>query len=259
MTPVAIAQAAEILAGARRGGAQPEALPASCRPVTLDDAHAIQGAIVRLLGETVAGWKTGVAPDGAVMRGALVASRVFASGWHISPTLVPLLGVEAEIAFRFDRDLPRRDAAYAYEEVAEAVTALPAIEVVDSRFRRYPDAPLLDRTADFMSNGAFVAGAPQPRWREFDLAALEATLTIDGEQRVRRTGGHTTRDPLLPCVALVNDLRGTTGIRAGAIVTTGTFTGLNFANAGQTVEASFTGFGSVVVRFAGEDGADAVK
>ena len=54
-------------------------------------------------------------------------------------------------------------------------------------------------------------------------------------------------DPLLPAVALVNELPG--GAKAGQIVTTGTYTGLNFAKPGQTAVATFAGFGTVEVSF----------
>ena len=55
---------------------------------------------------------------------------------------------------------------------------------------------------------------------------------------------------MLPAVALVNDLRGGSGTRAGQIVTTGTYTGLQYAKPGQTVAVTFKDFGSVEVRFA---------
>jgi 2-keto-4-pentenoate hydratase len=73
------------------------------------------------------------------------------------------------------------------------------------------------------------------------------TLTIGGAEIVRRNGGHATGDPLLPAVALVNDLPG--GAKAGQVVTTGTYTGIAFAKPGQTVVASFAGFGPVEVTF----------
>ena len=121
--------------------------------------------------------------------------------------------------------------------------------MVDSRFRSYPDTPLLDRLADCMSNGAFVPGALQPRWREVELAKLRVTLTIDGEVIVERDGGHPTVDPLLPAIALVNELRSRGGVEAGHVMTTGTYTGLNFAKPGQTVVAAFEGFSAAQVVF----------
>lgn len=245
-----IAQAVALLAHARQTGELLEALPASCRPRDVPEAHAIQDALVAALGERVAGWKVGARQDGKVVRGAIVASRVIASGGSIASSQVPLRGVEAEIAFRFERDLPARERAYDYEEVASAVVALPAIEIVDSRYRDYQHAPFLERVADFVSNGAFVHGAPQSHWREFDLANLDARLEFDGALVVRRTGGHPAGDPLLPAVDLVNDLRLENGVRAGTLMTTGTFTGFNIAKPGQHAKAVFEGFGSAEVTFA---------
>ncbi len=181
------------------------------------------------------------------VRGVILRSRVIPSGGSIAASRVPLAGVEAEIAFRFDRAVEPRERAYDYAEVAAAVTAFPAIEIVDSRFRDYRGAPLIERIADCVSNGAFVEGAPQARWREFDLSTLEARLEIAGQVIVRRTGGHPAGDPLLPAIALVNDLRRSSGVCAGQVMTTGTYTGLNFARPGQRVNVVFEGFGSADV------------
>jgi 2-keto-4-pentenoate hydratase len=249
MTPDAIDQAAGLLADARRNGQRLEALTESCRPATLDDAHAIQEATALRLGEAIAGWKVGATPEGGVARGALLRSWTYASSARLSAAIAPLLGIEAEIAFRLDRDLPARAREYDYSEVAAAVTALPAIEIVDSRFRGYPNAPLLDRIADFMSNGAFIHGMAQPRWRDFDLETIGVELVVDGQALVRRCGGHASKDPLLPVVALVNDRRRSSGIGAGQIVTTGTYTGLHYAKPGQRVAVTFKDFGSVEVQF----------
>jgi 2-keto-4-pentenoate hydratase len=246
----AINEAARLLIEARRTGNLLAALPPACRPETIDDAHAIQAATIAGLGETVAGWKIGWPVKERVVRGAILQSRVFRSGQSVPASLVPLLCVEVEVAFRFDRDLPPRDPPYTYAEVAEAVTALVGIEIVDSRYKSYRDAPLIERIADCVSNGGFVMGTLQPRWREFDLATLNASLVIDGKVIVRSIGGHVAVDPLLPAVALVNDLQESGGVRAGQVMTTGTYTGLNYAKPGQTVSGIFEGFGSAEVRFA---------
>lgn len=245
----AIDDAVRVLVDARRTGHLLEALPPASRPANVDEAHAIQDATVVELGDAVAGWKVLPPIEGRIARGILLRSRVFASPATLSAAQMPLLGVEAEIAFRFDRDLPPRAAAYEYAEVAEAVTAMAAIEIVDSRFSDYRGAELLDRLADCASNGAFVAGTLQPRWRQFDLVNAKVELSIDGRVIVRQAGGHAAADPLLPAVALVNALRQEAGVRKGQVMTTGTYTGLHFARPGQTVTALFKGFGSAQVQF----------
>jgi 2-keto-4-pentenoate hydratase len=247
MTPLAIQQAASLLIEARRTGVLLDSLPASCRPSDVDDAHAIQDATLNALNETAAGWKVATPLDGKTVHGVIMQSRVIPTGGTIRASEVPLLGVEAEVAFRFDRDFMPRERPYDYEEVADGVTAFPAIEIVDSRFRDYRGAPLIERIADCVSNGAFVKGAPQTHWRQFDLTKLDAQLVIDGEVIVRRTGGHPAGDPLLPAVELVNAMRMGNGVRTGQFATTGTYTGLNFGKPGQKISAIFEGFGSADV------------
>lgn len=240
----AITQAAELLTAARRTGKLLDALPEACKPQTLDDAFAIQDATLAALGETVAGWKVAIV-DGRVVRGAMMGSRVFESGARVKAASVPLLGIEAEIAFRFERDMPA--GKHSYDDVAAAVSAFAAIEIVDSRFRSYPDVSAQERNADFVSNGGFVRGAPAAGWRKLDLVNIPVTLTIGGVEVVKRNGGHAAGDPLKPAVAFANDFAG--GIKAGQFVTTGTYTGLAFAKPGQTALAAFAGFGAVEVAF----------
>jgi 2-keto-4-pentenoate hydratase len=240
-----IEASAHALAEARRSGRGLAALPA--RPQTIADAHAIQDATITALGESVAGWKVSVV-DGEVMRGALVGSRVLASPARMRSPDVPMLGLEAEIAFRFDRALPPREQPYGKDEIAAVVTALVAIEVVDTRFASYADTPVIDRLADFISNGGLITGTARSDWRSIDLAALKARLSINGATIVEQVGGHVTRDPIIPAIALVNALRAE-GIAQGRVITTGTYTGLKFAKPGDSVVASFEGFGSAELQF----------
>ncbi len=241
--------AAAALADAHRGGSRLTRLPPTQRPASGDEAYAIGLAMVARLGEPVAGWKVALTPDFGVLAGIIVGSRVFRNGATVSSAAMPMLGVEAEIAFHVDRALPARRAEYDHAEVAAAVTAFAAIEIVDTRYRDYAGTPGIERAADFMSNGGLVVGDRRPDWQALDLAGLEARLLVDDAEIVRRTGGHATRDPLIPAIALANYLRDKGGIAAGRVITTGTYTGLSYARPGSKVQATFAGFGSAAVRF----------
>lgn len=247
MTPSAIDRAAAMLLDARRTGIHLAALDPACRPASIEDAHAIQDALVRRTGEQVKGWKVAGLEPGQVTRGAILGSRMWSSPARIKASDVPLLGIEAEIAFRFDESLPPRALPYTMEEISRVVTALPAIEIVDSRFQSYRGTDVLDRLCDCMSNGGLICGAPRADWRDFDLSRLPVRLLADGEPIVESEGGHTNGDPLRPALALANLMRTGPGISAGQIVTTGTFTGLTFAEPGQTIRVEFAGFGQVEV------------
>ncbi|HLH50116.1 MAG TPA: hypothetical protein VKV96_12300 [Roseiarcus sp.] len=245
----AIRQAAKLFAEARATGVLLDELPESSRPRSAAEAYAIQLATIERMGDSIAGWKVALSKEYELLIGALVRSRIFADQATIASTELAMIGVEAEIAFRFDRALPPREQPYDKVEVAGAVTAFPAIEILDSRFRDYHGASAIDRAADFMSNSAFVMGAPRYDWRSFDLAALEARLVVDGAELVRTIGGHAAGDPLNPALALANKLRQSTGIPAGHVVTTGTYTGLRFIGKNSAVKATFVGFGEVGCRF----------
>jgi 2-keto-4-pentenoate hydratase len=251
MDEQAIEQAARLLVAARRSGQWLAAMPEQAKPVDPAQAHAVQDATVAALGERVAGWKVSL-KDGAILRGVILGSRLLASPAVLAAKLVPPLGIEAEIAFRFEHALPPREHDYTREEIAAAAIAVAGIEIVASRYQSYQQTPFLDRLADCMSNGAFVVGTARPDWLSFDLPDLEATLTINGQVVARRRGGHPAGDPILPAIALVNALRTTSGVAAGQVITTGTYLDLWFARPTDQVLVTFTGFGSAEILLDGE-------
>jgi 2-keto-4-pentenoate hydratase len=244
MDDTAVDRAAALLVEARHSGTPLERLPDDCRPATAADALRIQAATVRQLGDRIAGWKVGTRMDGRIAYGVLLGSRVVQSGARLAVATAPLLGMEAEIAFRFVRAAPARDQPYTYDEVADRVEAFVAIEVVATRYRDYAGTAVIERLADCMSNGAFVVGSGRPDWRAIDFSQVPATLFFDDRVVVEKTGGHAAGDPLLPAVELVNDLRSAGGVTAGQMMTTGTFTGLHYATGASIVRATFANFGS---------------
>lgn len=249
MTEPEIAACAEALAQAHRSGVQIEALPAG--PSSVADAHAIQDRVAAVLGETAGAFKAGVPPGGEPTRGLIYARLIRPSPARMSPAEVPHLGVEGEIAFRFTRDLPARDLPYTREEVAKAVAALPAIEVVSSRFRDPRSRPPLEQLADCGINGGLVPGAEMSDWSHLDLPRLRVVLLVNGEPVLEQQGGHPTDDPLGAAVALVNMMRETGGVKAGQIVTTGSCTGLRFLKPGDRCTVQFEGLGEADVVFDG--------
>ena len=240
----------EALVAATRNGRRLAALPDGAQPADLDEAHAMQAAVVQALGETVAGWKVAASPNGT-MRGAILHSRVLPSPAAFPATGQPMLGIEGEIAFLLERDLPPRSTDYTAEEVAAASIAMVGIELVGTRFLDYGLAPPLDRTADCMSNLAYVIGTQRVDWRSHDLSQLEALVQVNGTTVVQQSGGHTAKDPLLPAVLLANALRSAGGLKAGQFITTGTFTGLYRATPGDVIEVSFTDFGTASLTLLG--------
>ena len=244
-----INEAGELLAGARSGNGLLPELPGSCRPETVADAHAIQDAVTVAMGEEVGGFKANAPPNEEPTRGVIYTRTVHATPAQIPAAEVPNCGVEGEIAFFFRRDLPARAEPYTRDEVADAVDACAAIEVVDSRFRDQKAVTPMERLADCISNGAFVHGPTVADWRHLDLARLHVFLTINGLMALAQEGGHPIKDPLGPAVALVNLMRGAGGVRAGQFVTTGSCTGLRYLKPGDTCAVRFDELGEAEVTF----------
>jgi len=249
MDKIAIDQAAAILVKARRDMRPLTGLPARLQPTTVAEGHAIQDAVSAKLGKLIGGFKAMAPAGGEATRGIIYAGTVLPSPCDLPAATVPQCGVEGEVAFIFTQALPNRPAPYTRDEVAASVQACAAIEVVNGRFA--VDAPVsnLDKLADSISNGALVFGPPCPGWRDLDLSGLHVTLTVNGEAVVDKQGGHPTGDPLGIAVVLVNMWREKGGVRAGQIVTCGSWTGMRYLKPGDTCGVTFQGLGAAQVTF----------
>jgi len=245
-----IERAARILVQARRDMKPLTGLPDGLRPSSITEAHAIQDAVSHQLGRLIGGFKAAAPPNGEPTRGVIYGGTIHASPCKLPASTVPQCGVEGEVAFIFRRDLPAREKPYSRNEVAAVVDACVAIEVVHSRFA--PKAPVsnLEKLADSVSNGALVHDVPRSDWRALPLGKLKVTMNVNGKKSVEQVGGHTTGDPLGIAVALANMWRGKGGVRAGQIVTCGTFTGLKFLKPGDVCSIRFEGLGAAEVTFA---------
>ena len=271
MEPTRIAEAAALLVAAREKRSRIGLLPEACRPRTVADAHAIQDAVTAMLGVAVGAFKANLPPVGDPTRAAgdpstsravdtprTIASGVrapiYAPAIHASPARMsametPQCGVEGEIAFRFRRDLPWRPTPYTRDDIAAAIDACAAIEVVTSRFADPDAASPLEKLADGINNGAFVHGAPIKAWQELELGKLKVTLTVNGSTVLEQVGGHPTGDPLGIAVTLVEMMRGAGGVKAGQMVTCGSCTGLRYLKPGDVCGVRFEGLGAVEVMF----------
>jgi 2-keto-4-pentenoate hydratase len=249
MDPSRIAEAAALLVAARHNRARIPLLQAACRPASVADAHAIQDAVSAALGTPVGAFKANAPAGAEPTRGLIYAPTIHASPARIPAAEVPQCGVEGEVAFLFRRDLPSRATPYARAEVAAAVEACAAIEVVTSRYADPDAAGPLDKLADCISNGAFVHGQPVKAWQHLELGKLHVTLTVNHVPVLEQTGGHPSGDPLGVAVALVEMLRAAGGVKAGQFVTCGSCTGLRYLRPGDVCGVRFDGLGAAEVAF----------
>lgn len=150
---------------------------------------AVQAGVMGGLGETVAGWKVAVRPDGVAVAAPLFAGLVTTgSSLAISPH--GLMGLEVEIGLKLARDLPRRAKPYHRDEVMAAVaTVFIGIEIVSTRLQDHGHAPFPLVLADNMANGAYAIGEGVTEWGQLDLGTLLTTINVDGARVHSMRGG----------------------------------------------------------------------
>lgn len=217
------------------------------------DAYRIQDSVFDKLwpGVRPAAWKAGGPSDKVEPTASpIAAEKLLRSPASVAASDMHMAGVEAEVAFRLKASLPPRNKAYSEKEVADAIDAvLVAIELCDSRLANWKDTSGVWKLADFQNNAGLVLGSGTKDWRKIDFARQEMELHIGSKVSSAR-GSHSFGNPfrLMPWIAAHCAKRGA-GLRAGDVVTTGAWTGLEFAKAGDEVVARFPGIGEAKVRF----------
>jgi len=216
------------------------------------DAYRVQDEVYGLLwpGKRPTAWKAGGPSDKVETTAAPIApARVFASPASVAGASMAMIGVEAEVAFRFARDLPLRTRPYSERSVAAAVgEVLVAIELCDTRLTDWKRTSGLWKLADMQNNSGLVVGSGTREWKRIDFLQQEVEFHV-GARVVKAKGAHSYGNPLRLLPRLVKHCakRGH-GLHAGDIVTTGAWTGLEIANAGDEVTAQFPGIGEATVR-----------
>ena len=194
-----------------------------------DEAYAVQRAVWQTMTKASrpTAWKVGAASREACP----VAGPIFPHRLGTSPASFPAtgflhFGVEAEIALRFAKNLPPRksdEADYDRDELLDAVeVAYVAMEIVGTRLADRQAAGPLWRLADNLVNGALVLGDPIADLRRMDAAHVTARSFVD-EQLVAESTGNVPLGDIFHCLPWW--IRHIGGVRAGDIVTTGTWNG----------------------------------
>jgi len=249
MTSPAMTDLAERLFQAWQSRKPLAGVPAELVPASAEDAYGAQGALIARLTPVlgpIVGWKVG-APNPAAEPNAapLLADLVQPSPARIGGTRLRVRGLEAELAFRFGRDLPSRREPYGEAEVSAAIASVhPAIELVESRIEDWQGAAPLSRLADLQSNGGFCFGPAVADWRAVDYLKQPVSLLVDGNPVAEAVGGNAAGHPLRLLVWLAGHAgRLGRGLRAGDIVTTGSHTPLRFSPPASRIVARFPGVG----------------
>jgi 2-keto-4-pentenoate hydratase len=254
MDQTAIDEVAKLFVQARDTGARLDPLPARLKPASFADSCKVMDAVDRIVGEKIIGTKIAAKPGAEVVYTTLHAGRTFTSPARIPRALVPSQYMECEISFRLTRDLPPRPTPYSEQEVFDALEACAAFEAVDCRFKdltaTMANAPY-DFYADHIAAGAMVFGEFRKDWQRTDFSRTKVSLKQGSRTIVEKTGGHPTGNPAIPAVVLANLRRTTTGLKAGWIVVTGSFTGFHPVALNEPVRGEFEGFGTMEATIVG--------
>lgn len=256
LSPAAVQEAGRILANRRRQGVAGPVLPASCRPVSLDDALAIQGATARYMDDAIAGWKCGSPGDGKLVLAPIYAGSICCHA-HTCPVWAEAgqVRVEPELAFLMRHDLPVRAQAWQPHEVDEAIGATHlALELIDSRYRSSDGAdPALhfaDKLADDLVNQGLYIGPQTDGAVAPSAGEMEIGVRVGDQPEVVCLGRHPDSWPRQPLYWLAEFLRQQgLGLSAGQWVITGSYAGTLSVPVAQTVGVRHGGLGHFTVCF----------
>ena len=247
--------AARILVERRRSLTPIDPLPESLRPRDEAEGYALQQVAKQRLAAAGLGPAVGhkIGCTTAVMQAFLgipnpCAGNVYAAGVLRRGGRVPRhrfvkLGIECEIAVELGSDLEAgdgfdgaQDSPFDRERVAAAVKAvMPAIEIVDDRYRDFRAVGVPTLIADDFFHSGCVLGEPVLDWQRLDLASLTGATFIDGAEVGRGTGASVMGHPLnaLAWLANARSKLGIGPLRQGEFVLLGSLVETRWLRAGM--------------------------
>jgi 2-keto-4-pentenoate hydratase len=257
-------RAARLLADGRLARTRIDVLPDDCRPRDETEGYRVQAALHEVLASAglgpIAGHKIGCTTP--VMQaflgianpcaGGVPARTVHQGRADVRHGDYVRVGVECEIAVRLDADLGPAGAPFDRGRVAGAVAAvIPAMEIVDDRYRDYRTLDVATLIADDFFNAGCVLGSPTVRWRDLDLGALTGVTRLNGREAGRGEGRAVMGHPFEALAWLANLRAGLgLGLRAGEFVLLGSVVETRWVAPGDEVTVAIDGLGEVHATFA---------
>lgn len=264
MTEAEIAAAAGALWQAERTGVQVGLLSQAHPGMTMDDAYAVQAALVArklAAGRRVIGWKIGLTSKAMQQQlnidtpdsGVLLDDMAFGDGAVIPRGRFIAPRVEAELAFVMQAPL-RGPGVQVWDVLAATQVVVPALEILDTRVVRVDQngkaRTIVDTIADNAANAGIVTGgrAVPP---DTDLRWCGAILSRNGEVEETGLGAGVLNDPARGIAWLANRLACYgQGLEPGQVVLSGSFIRAVECRPGDTITADFGPLGTISVHFA---------
>jgi 2-oxo-3-hexenedioate decarboxylase len=253
-----IAELATIVDDAQRNAAEIVKLTDAHPEMSIADGYAVQDELLRRWqtdGRRLTGYKGGLTSKAKMVQmgvdvpafGLLIGDTCVPDGGEIEMSQLIHPKVEAEIAFVMSREL---SGDVSVDEVLAATEfVLPAIEVIDSRFKDFK-FDLQSVIADNTSAARYIVGGSPRRPDGLDLRLLGVVMERNGDVVGTAAGAAVMGHPAASVAALVKWLAGSgKALPAGSLVMTGGVTEAVAVNAGDHVAARVQHLGTVGVRF----------
>jgi 2-keto-4-pentenoate hydratase len=241
-------QAARHLLAARQAKTPGATIPESYRPADADSALAIQDRVLELLGEKVGGWKCGVPNP---LTGPIVAAIPASAILRSLPCAVPgnVGQIEPEIAFVIAHDLPPRATPYTDPEIRAAIgEARMVLELITTRYADKASATPPEILADSYNHHALLIGPVIPDALDHPLERLHVTIQTPTGVLFDKEHGHPSGHPMKSLAWLVHFLNSRRqGLKAGEIVTTGSYAGIVEAPLGVPIQVKLDRLASLEV------------
>ena len=250
-----ISIAANALIDAQNTSIPLKKFPSLSGPRTAEEAFSIQDAVLEKKDSEIAAWKVGPGlREMSITCAPIITSQVFQSPAKL-PNSCRLKGIECEIAFRLAKDLPSNGTVFTRDDIKGAIkSVIVAIEAVETRFDSWPVNNPLWALADNQSNEALIVGDEIIFYGESQLNGLQGDLIIDQKELIA-DAGFPGGDPF----ALISDLANhistrssglrTRGLKAGDIITTGSWNGVDFAISNSKIKVHFETLGSANLEY----------
>jgi 2-keto-4-pentenoate hydratase len=223
--------------------------PAYYGKLSVDQSYAVQLGLIerrQAAGERQIGWKVGLTAPAIQQQfgfhepvfGCVLDSKP--SGHVFAPAELIAPGFENELCMRLRVDL---SGAVGLEEARAAIDVVyPSLEIIETR------GPFTEQIALALADNAqqktVILGSPVAL--PADLTAIEARVSVNGQQVGTGTGDAVLGNPLNSIVWLAGKLGAYgRGLKAGEIVMTGSFTRQFPITPGDTIETVFSGVGTV--------------
>jgi len=243
-----VSRAAETLLQARRTGKKVNGLFGEALPRSTDEAFRVQLEVARSLGENIAGYKVSMS-SGNPVAGVILGSTALKSpgSWPKGSWL----RMETEIAFVIGEQGPATAGAVDIDKARSLISGIASgIEILESRYLAQGRLQsLLERSADNLSNGAYVIGPEVKHWQSVNLLEQHLTMRIGKELLFNENVRHPLKEPL-ECVAWLAGFLPNYGLRLepGQFVTTGSYTGAHAVIPGDEIRVVFGDIPEVAVK-----------